>query len=152
MYTLQQVCLWGGLHTGFVFWAMRYPFSYRAFSISTRIRYAHVISVILAVVIPLPGALIHLKGGYIIIGNPSLVCAGRNTDYTYYTFILPLSVLLAITTCLLVLIFWTLLKVVDMHQNNGSSLFLKGCPPPPPPPLQKATPPPPPPPPPPRGC
>jgi hypothetical protein len=105
------VCIWGGLHAGFVFWGLRYPFSYRTFKLLGRARYAHIISVLVAVLLPLPAALIHLKGGYVITANPSLTCAGRNTDYTYYTFVLPLSVMLTITTCLIVLIFWTLLKV-----------------------------------------
>lgn len=124
-YSLQQICIWGALHAAFIYWGMRYPFSYRMFKISGRIRYVHVISVILAVVAPLPGALIHLKDGYIITANPSVICAGRNTDYTYYTFILPLSVVLAITMCLLVLIFWTVLKVsgfwgiaADVYSNK----------------------------------
>ena len=111
MYALQQICIWGGIHAGFLFWVLKYPFSYRTFKLTNRIRYAHVISVLLAVVLPLPGALIHLKGGFVVTGNPALVCAGRNTDYTYYTFILPLSVILAVTTCLLVLIFSIILKV-----------------------------------------
>ena len=103
--------MWGGIHAGFVFWGLKYPFNYRMFKISGKIRYAHIISVLLAVVLPLPGALVHLKGGYVITASPSLVCAGRNTDYTYFAFTLPLSVLLVITTCLIALILWTVLKV-----------------------------------------
>lgn len=97
---------------------MRYPFNYRMFKLSGRIRYAHISSVILAVVVPLPAALVHLKGGYVITASPTLVCAGRNTDYNYYTFILPLSIILTITMCLLVLIFWTVLKVRDYASHN----------------------------------
>lgn len=118
MYALQQVCIWGGVHAGFLFWGLRYPFSYRTFKLSGRARYAHIISILLAVLVPLPGALVHLEGGYVLTGSPSLVCAGRNTDYTYYTFILPLSIILAVTTCLLVLIFSIILKVRKKVQQG----------------------------------
>ena len=103
--------IWGGLHAGFLFWSIKYPFNYRMFKLAGRTRYAHIISVVLAVVVPLPLALAHLKSGFIITANPSLVCVGRNRDYTYYTFILPISIIVAITSNLLVLIFWTVLKV-----------------------------------------
>lgn len=99
---------------------MRYPFSYRVFKISGRIRYAHIISIILALVIPLPGALVHLKGGFVLTASPTVVCAGRSTDYNYYTIVLPLSIVLTITTCLIVLIFWTVLKVRITHDMRPS--------------------------------
>ena len=109
-YCSEQITIWGGLHAVFLFWGVRYPFSYRQLKISGRIRYAHIISVILAVVVPLPAALVHLKDGYIITANPTLVCAGRNTDFLYYTFILPISVVLVIATCLLVFMCWAIFK------------------------------------------
>ena len=94
-----------------MYWSIRYPLNFRAVKISGKIRHIHALSITLAVILPLPAALIHLKGGFLITANPALICAGRNTDYTYFTFILPMSVVLAMATCIMMLIVWTVFKV-----------------------------------------
>ena len=104
--------MWIFLHGIFLFWAVVFPFNYRHLRISGRIRYAHIISVVLAVVVPLPAALVHLKDGHIAFISPTLLCRGRNEDYAYYTFVLPVSIIMCITSCLLVVIIWTIFKVI----------------------------------------
>ena len=95
----------------FLFWGVAFPFSYRSFKESGRVRYAHIISVILILVVPLPLALVHLKEGYTITATPPYGCFGMHRDYNFYAFIFPLSIVLAITTCLMALIFWIIFKV-----------------------------------------
>ena len=114
-YGLLQISVWGCLHAVFLFWAVVFPFSYRRFKISGRMPYAHVVCVVLAVVIPLP-TMIHLKHneGYTASFSPTLVCAGRNRMFTYYTFVLPSSITMCITSCLLLVIAWTIFKVMHM--------------------------------------
>lgn len=112
IYCLEQTAIWAMLHAIFLFWSLRYPFKYRELKISERIRYAHIISVIVAIVVPLFPALINLKGGYVLTSIPSLACVGRSTEYIYYTIILPVSVILAILISLLALIVWTIFKVL----------------------------------------
>ena len=104
--------MWAFLHGIFLFWAVVFPFNYRQLRISGRIHYAHITSIVLAVVVPLPAALVHLKDGHIAFYTPTLFCQGRNRDYTYYTFILPVSIIMCITSCLLVVIIWTIFKVI----------------------------------------
>ena len=104
--------MWAFLHGIFLFWAVVFPFNYRQLRISGRIRYAHIISVVLAVIIPLPAALVHLKDGHIAYHTPTLLCQSRNRDYTYYTLVLPVSIIMCITSCLLVVIIWTIFKVI----------------------------------------
>ena len=126
-YCLEQISVWGFLHTVFLFWAVVFPFNYRQLRISGRMRYAHIISVVLAVVIPLPAALVHLKDGHIARYTPTLLCPGRNEDYTYYTLILPVSIVVCIASCLLVVITWTIFKVDDRlntHTYNNVSFIL----------------------------
>ena len=113
-YCLQQVCLWALLHAVFLFWGVAFPFSYRQLRVTKRIRYAHVISVLLAVILPLPGALVPLKDGFVSTRNPTLTCVGRNTDHVYYTLILPLSIVIGISSYLLLLTTWTILKVCNL--------------------------------------
>ncbi len=127
--------MWAVLHAVFLFWGVKFPFSYRQLRVQKRIRYAHIISVILAVVVPLPGALIHLKDGYVSPNPPANACAGRNLDFTYYTFVLPISVMIGTTSCLLVLILWTIFKVLiyllcvprmHEHEHDGVMTVISG--------------------------
>ena len=108
----------------FLFWGVVYPFSYRRFKESGRVRYAHIISVILILVIPLPLALVHLKEGYIITATPPYGCFGADRHYNFYAITLPLSITLVITTCLLVLIFWTIFKVRNKEYTIANQLTL----------------------------
>ena len=112
-YCILQILMWAVVHAIFLFWAVHYPFSYRLLRVSGKMRYAHIISVLLALIIPLPGALIPLKDGFITTRNPTLVCVGRNVGFTFYTLILPLSIIIGITLCLLLFTFWTLFKVTS---------------------------------------
>lgn len=112
LYCVVQFCVWGCLYAVFLFWGVKFPFHYRQFKDSGRMRYVHIITVIVAVVVPLPGPFIVLKDGFINTENPNLVCTGRNTDLFFYAYAITTTTALAITNILLVLVFWTVLKVL----------------------------------------
>ena len=99
------------LHAIFLYWAIGFPFSYRKFRLKNRVRSAHILCVIFALILPLPGALVHLKDGYVYPTTPVYACLGRNFELTYYTLIVPVSIALCTTACLLVLVFWKIFKV-----------------------------------------
>ena len=103
--------MWAVLHAIFLFWGVKFPFNYRKLQLYGKIRYAHIISVLLALIFPLVTALIPLRDGFLSTRNPTLACLGRNTDYIYATLILPLSLAFGATSCLLVLTFWIIFKV-----------------------------------------
>lgn len=65
------------LNATFVFWGVAFPFSYRQLHESGRIRYAHIIGVLLALTLPL-GELVLLKHGLSSVRNPKIYCVGRN--------------------------------------------------------------------------
>ena len=111
MYSLEQICILAVLNVVFLYWSVAFPISYRLFKISGRVLYVHITCVVSAVVIPIPGGLIHLKDDFIFLANPAIACVGRNPDYNFYLFILPISIALAMTSCLLVLSIWTIFKV-----------------------------------------
>lgn len=106
-YCIVQLTLWGAIQAVLMFWSVAYPFSFRQLKVSGRIRHAHIISIVLAVVIPLPAGLIHLSGGVVNITSSVLPCLGRN-----YTLILPISIIVAFSMSLLLLIIWTLFKAM----------------------------------------
>ena len=110
-YGFLQMSLWTVFHVIALFWGLRFPFHYRKVKLDGYIKYIHIVSVVVAVLAPLIPALPPLKDGFIATGTPPLLCSVRNADYTYYLLILPISILLAVSTSFLVLIFWTVLKV-----------------------------------------
>ena len=108
---MMQIATWGALLAVFMYWSVAHPFNFRQLKITGKIRHAHIISIALAVVLPLPSALIHLSGGTIITANLVLPCLGRNSEYNFFSNILPVSILISITLCVLALIIWILFKV-----------------------------------------
>ena len=110
-YTIGQLCLLSVLHTMFLYWSVAFPFSYRQFKNSGRVRYTHVAIVVLAIVLPLPAPLVHLKDGYRTVGTPAITCVGSNLDYNFYALIIPVCITIGINTCLLILTMWTIFKV-----------------------------------------
>ena len=109
-YILEQISILLLLHALFLYWGVAFPFHYRQLKVNKRLKYAHIITVVLALVVPLSAALVPLKEGFIITSQPTLVCGGRSTDIIFYTFILPASIFLAATSMLLVLMFWAIFK------------------------------------------
>ena len=111
-YFYQQTFVWAAIHAVFLFWAVNFPFSYRQqLHLSMRIRYAHAISILLALILPLPGSLIQLKDGFVNTQNPPNFCIGRNLNYIFYFTIIPLSLLVGITSCLFAITSWKIFKV-----------------------------------------
>ena len=97
------------------FWALAFPFHYRRVKISGRKCHIHIAIVITALLLPLPFALAHLKHGFVGEEYPIPLCLGRNSDFNYYFFILPQSMMICATTVLLVLVASILFKVTVVH-------------------------------------
>ena len=111
MYTLIQLDIWTAAFCVFLFMSVRFPFAYRHLKMSGKMRYAHIILVLLGVIVPIPGPLIvQYTGGYIITTNPNLISAGRGDTY-FYLLVLPACMLVAIQVITMTLIFWTIFKV-----------------------------------------
>ena len=98
------------LFAAILVWGVRHPFSYRNLKVTGRIRYAHVICVTLAVLIPLLASLVTLTEGYRINDDSPYVCSVGSLEFAYYSLIFPISILQAVTTFMLVVIFWTIFK------------------------------------------
>ena len=110
-YGLVQAALWVTFHALGLCWGIVFPFHYRRFKTEGRIKYIHVTTVVLAFVLPAIPALLHLIEGYSIAPGSFGICFGRNKAIVYFTMILPMSILLATTTSVLVILFWKIFKV-----------------------------------------
>ena len=103
--------MWGMIHAFFLLWVVMDPLGFRQFKELGKLRYAHIISVVLAVVVPLIGPCVLLRDGYVNTSFPSLACSGRSLNLIYYAIILPSSFIGATMSCLLLLFFWIIFKV-----------------------------------------
>lgn len=116
-YTTIQACVWLALHAFFLFWGVAFPFNYREFKLTKKLKHLHAVSIVLGLTVPLPAALVPIKDGFIVpTTGLVLLCIGQDIDINFYTFILPLSILIAFTSILLNLMFCILFKVQYIMQ------------------------------------
>lgn len=124
IYGLIQLTLPSVFHSFGLFWSIVFPFHYRRFKLEKKIKYVHITTLVLVLALPVFPALLHLIDGYSVGLGPFYTCIGRNTVVTYFTFILPISIILAIATSLMIIIFWTIFKVymgniIILYHNNN---------------------------------
>ena len=110
-YAIVQIILLVTFHAMGLGWSIMFPFHYRRFKTNGRIKYIHASTVALSLVLPAIPALLLTIHGYIVIPGPFEFCIPRNIDIAYFTITLPISILLATTTSIFVLLFWKILKV-----------------------------------------
>ena len=126
-YTVLQTCVWTVLDAVFFFWAIVAPFSYRQFKLLGKIRIAHIISVLLGLLVPLPAALLPLMDGHSPFLSLTLYCSVSGANYTYYTLILPISIFAGISTFIQIYTTWTLFKVGSYNLwQRAIDAFLSG--------------------------
>ena len=111
LYLLLQITLWGTFHALGLCWGIAFPFHYRRFKTEGRVKYVHITTVVLGLALPAISALVPLVDGYTITPSPIDSCAGRNADITFFTMILPISILIAASSTVLIILFWIIFKV-----------------------------------------
>ena len=115
VYGVLQLNIWAMFHALGLCWGLVFPFHYRTFKAEGKIKYVHIATVIVALLVPTLPALLYLKSGYAALFTPTRVCTGRSLTVTYFAFLLPSSIILATTTFALGVVFWTILKVYNMR-------------------------------------
>ena len=108
---MAQLGLFILFHAIGLFWGVVFPFHFRKFKAEGKLKYIHIATVLIALLLPLVPALLHLERGYVVANSPTVVCYGRSIDVTFFSFILPLSSILAVTTSILIIMFWIIFKV-----------------------------------------
>ena len=59
--------------------------------------------------------------GYVISRFPTILCFARNVNVTFYAFVLPLNIILATGMSVIVIIFWVLIGLVQIHNESKVS-------------------------------
>ena len=116
--TLQESVLWP-FHIVIVFWGAKFPFHAKSLQRKGYFRYIHVIAVMTALVLPLmTSAAILSTGGSVIASFPPFGCAAKNGKATFYTNVLPASIIHAFGISLLVLIFQVVIHVTTKQAKQ----------------------------------
>ena len=112
-YILVQISMWVLFHAMGILGGVGFPFKYRKFKAEGKFKYIHISTVVITIILPLVPALLLLIDGYSIIPASLDVCFGRNVDLTYFTLVLPFSILFALATTILIAMFWKIVKVMQ---------------------------------------
>ena len=132
VYILMQLTIWWVLHTAVFFWKVQFPFhSHQSFYEPQRVKCIHITCVTVGLLFPLVPIIASvadsaadwqsdtstnvsfLKSG-LGFGQtrfPAILCTSTDEDVTFYSFVLPINLILAIGCSLLTVVFWTLHKV-----------------------------------------
>ena len=100
-----------------------FPFHARTYETRGYFRYIHIVMVIAAIVLPLESVGVLLgTGGLTIPRFPPVACFARETDASYFAFVLPISIVNAIGVSLVIIILWVVItKVGNMKTQSEVS-------------------------------
>jgi hypothetical protein len=116
MYISQQVALWWIFHLSMIFCAVFWPFKYQYWRRSGYLKYAHIVMVLAALLLPAIPVIICLKvDGFVLYFLVQPICVARNSQVAFYSHVLPLLAAVGIGLYLLILIFWKFFSEVCIY-------------------------------------
>ena len=123
-YSLFQLTVWWFCHEVSIFWKIRFPIHAKTFETSHRVKYVHITMVVVGLALPiLPVIVTFTTGdpsGFGMTRFPPILCTSLQKDSTFYSLVLPINILTIIGTPLLIIIFWTIHKVMAVYTHNGA--------------------------------
>ena len=110
-------------HISILLWGTVFPFRARSYETRGYFRYIHIAMVVAAVVVPLESVGVILgTGGLTIPRFPPVACFARDTDATYFAFVLPVSIMNATGVSMIVIIF----RAIIMKAKSKVSESING--------------------------
>ena len=105
--------MWWVFHVSALFLRIKFPLRARSLDKSRKFKYAHLTTVITAIVLPLISAIVvgHSGHGYSLTRFPPFFCTGSDANSTFYALILPIDIGLGTGVTMLIYIFWIIHKV-----------------------------------------
>ena len=113
IYATLQFAIWWIFQVLMLFWKLLFPFHARMWERSGRFKYIHVAMVMSGVLLSFLPVLISLVfgKGYKGVDYLPQICGPKNTNISYYTLMLPGSLILAVGVTLLWIVAWKVIKV-----------------------------------------
>ena len=115
MYNGLQLCMWGLIYEAMIFFMIYFPFKTRVIIQSKKVKYVHIISIVIGLTVPLYSP--------VMIGSLNVnICTAFTFMFMifeiYYAYNLPLLLLLCVGSTLLVLIYWKFYNVSSYRKLN----------------------------------
>ena len=115
-YGLLQLTVWWFCHEVALFWTIRFPIHAKTFVTSHRVKYVHITMVVVGLALPTLPVIVTLTtgdpSGFGMTRFPPILCTGLQNDSTFYSLVLPINILMMVGIPLLIIIFWTIHKVM----------------------------------------
>ena len=129
-YGLLQLTVWWFCHEVALFWTIRFPIHAKTFVTSHRVKYVHITMVVVGLTLPTLPVIVTLTtgdpSGFGMTRFPPILCTGLKNDSTFYSLVLPINILMMVGIPLLIIIFWTIHKVMTARaaEPGGLGQFL----------------------------
>ena len=108
-----QLALWWIFYVASLFWGLAFPFHYRSIDSSGKVKYIHLLAVVVGLLLPcINVGVSHGTGGYNWEGVPPLLCLPVNGIVGFYTSLVPITALTVAGLTLMILVLWILIKVL----------------------------------------
>ena len=116
-YSINQGILWWLFNICAIFWKVQFPFHSRYYDRTNKTKHVHIACVISALAVPIIApAAISLRGGFTFSRFPPVVCVAKGVDANFYTVVLPTTLICAVGTTLLLIIFWNIRRVRHLFE------------------------------------
>ena len=152
-YVLCQLALWWLFHTVSLFWKVIFPFHARSFDVSGKVKYIHIICVIVGILLPLlpiitsmakfamdirkqnENSTSQIKNDLFLSGGlgfrssrfPAILCSGRDADVIFYSVVLPIDIILASGCTMLISLLLSVhrvsLLIINVQMNGIISII-----------------------------
>ena len=119
MYIQLQLWIWLFFHILSLFWGVKFPFHYRSYQQSGRVKYVHVATVVIGILVPLiPAFLPFALNGYgYSIRVPPVFCVPIDISLFVYPVALPVGLLSMFSTVLFLIVFRSISKVIVIKNS-----------------------------------
>ena len=145
-YVLFQVALWWFFHTSILLWKVIFPFHSQTYMTSGKLKYVHAVCLIIGIFLPLATVISSMsefgvqsrneaeKGtsaqdlfingglGYSIPRFPPIICTPSDNAVLFYSFILPMAIMQATGSTVLIFILWHIHRVSHNNTNKRNLL------------------------------
>lgn len=126
MYLLLQMTLFWFFHVTAMFTKLKWPLRSRRMALAGRCKYFHASCVLVSSVMPaLPVAVVlGTSYGFGTFTFPPLFCFPTNREVTFYSVILPITVLMAIGSSLLLFTLWTIRQHYSLKESYSAGQLI----------------------------
>ena len=145
-YITFQVALWWLFHTSILLWKVIFPFHSQTYMTSGKLKYVHAVCLIIGIFLPVATVIssmskfgvqsrneaetgtsaqdLFVNGGlgYSITMFPPIICAPSDNDVLFYSLILPIVIMQAAGSTVLIFILWHIHRVSHNNTNKGNLL------------------------------